>query len=84
MSFTVTETIHHGDYRNVRTAPFVGLEPFRAFVAESPYAPSSEARDSLGLPLRTSPLDRVVENAYHALSLGRTYEHGWITWEVSR
>lgn len=84
--FTVCETIAHGDYRSIRRAPFVSLDAFRAFIAESPYmsARMSNKTDAHGLPIDRAPIDQVAENGYHALSIGRTYSHGWITWEIER
>lgn len=69
MSITVRETVHHGNYRNVREVVLPDTTPdtLGAMVTECPY-------------MVRPPLGYLAV----ALDSGGSYAHGWVTWEVVR
>jgi hypothetical protein len=66
---TVVETIHHGNYRNVRTVELddLSMGSLSRMVSDCPYRV-------------TPPAVRLAM----ALRSGGSYAYGWVTWEVAR
>jgi len=67
---TVVETIHHGNYRSVRSAPLTDFPQLRDFLQESPY------------PITN--LDAVAECAFRGLATVGRFDHGWARYEIAR
>lgn len=75
---TIVETIHHGQYRNVRTLEIhpVNVPEVSAWLADCPYKLNA-ARVVEALAGQLCSIAAGV-----ASSRPGTVEHGWIRWEV--
>ncbi|AOY11982.1 hypothetical protein SEA_ADNAMA_134 [Mycobacterium phage Adnama] len=68
---TIVETIHHGDYHNVRTGEASTYTEFVSFLQASPYAGTATRADN----------KHVRESWDSLLATGRS-EFGWATLEI--